>query len=451
MRGVRTCFGGPTTLRGRLALVALATTAMWVAVLTVAFNLILDSQLAHQADDTLRTRAEAVDATVEAGPGGHITVREPANDGVLDVGMWIYQGTQAIERPTAADTLQASADRLARQGNTFLDVTDTDPWRLYALPVTSGGHQVGTIVAAVGLGSYLHFARSALAASIGLALLLLGGVYLVTRMVIGRALRPVGEMSTQAAAWSDQTTTRRFGSMGRPAELAGLAANLDELLDQLAAVLRHEQQFTAELSHELRTPLARITAETDWLVARPRTATDQRASHEAIAASAARMHSICETLLSEARVRGGQVPGRCDVDEVARVLARRSGLEHPDAAPVTVVGDAVTVGVSAPLAERILTPLLDNARRYADQAIRVECVRGSGEVQVVVADDGPGVPQEIGAVVFEPGRRAEPDDGHDGAGLGLALALRLARAADGGIVLAESSVGARFVVTLPSG
>jgi signal transduction histidine kinase len=93
-------------------------------------------------------------------------------------------------------------------------------------------------------------------------------------------------MSAQASRWSERGAAERFGPASRPAELASLAASLDELLDRLAAVLRHEQQQSAELSHELRTPLARITAETDWLTARPRTPAQQRASHEAIATSA---------------------------------------------------------------------------------------------------------------------------------------------------------------------
>jgi signal transduction histidine kinase len=77
-----------------------------------------------------------------------------------------------------------------------------------------------------------------------------------------------------------------------------------------------------------------------------------------------------------------------------------------------------------------------------------------GGVEVTVADDGPGVPEAVGAAVFEPGRRADPADGHDGAGLGLALARRLARAAGGDIELAPRTNGrggAGFVVTLPAG
>ncbi|WP_441248561.1 sensor histidine kinase [Kitasatospora sp. McL0602] len=441
----------PATLRGRLALLALVTTAIWVAVLTAVFNVELGARLRQQADDLVRTRTAAVAATLEAQPDGRIVEHEPADDTVLDVGIWIYQGATAIQRPNAPSALQDRADRLAGNGEASTDTSEPHAFRLYALPIRAGDRQVGTVVASVGLDAYRSTARSALAGSIGLGVLLLGGIYLVTRGVVGRALQPVTEMSTQASEWSEHGTAQRFGADSHFAELAGLAGNLDQLLDRQAALLRHEQQLTAELSHELRTPLAMITAETDWLIARRRNPDDQRTSHGTIAAAAAQMQRICETLLSEARTRTDPVPGRCAVDDVARVLAERSSAEHPGAPPVTVVGDGATAGVSAPLMERILTPLLDNARRYAVRRITVESERRPGGVLVAVVDDGCGVPETVGAAVFEAGRRAHPDDGHDGAGLGLPLARRLARAAGGDITLADSPDGARFVVSLPTG
>ncbi|MDH6128916.1 HAMP domain-containing sensor histidine kinase [Kitasatospora sp. GP82] len=288
-------------------------------------------------------------------------------------------------------------------------------------------------------------------------------MYLVTRGAVGGALRPVAVMSAQAAAWSAADTSRRFGTAQRPAELAALAGSLDELLDRLAAVLRHEQQLTAELSHELRTPLARITAETDWLLAKPRDATERQAAHHAIAEGAARMQEICETLLSQARTGigpgggTGAAPGRCLLPPLLVMLAERSAQECPEAPPVRVRERErqAVAGVSASIVERILVPLLDNARRYAQTLVTMECVVRPGSVVVVVRDDGPGVPEETGEAVFEPGRRADPGDGHDGAGLGLALARRLARAAGGDLTLGQPGTGAKaggcFEVTLPTG
>jgi signal transduction histidine kinase len=378
-------------------------------------------------------------------------VHEPSDDRALDVGVWIYQGHQLVEGPTSAGEPHTVADRLVGRGRAHAQTGEPFASRLYALPVTYHGKQIGTVVASVGLDAYRTTADTALAGSVGLGLLLLGGIYLVTRTLVGRALRPVATMSAQASRWSERGAAERFGPASRPAELASLAASLDELLDRLAAVLRHEQQQSAELSHELRTPLARITAETDWLTARPRTPAQQRASHEAIATSAAGMQRICESLLSEARTRNGHTPGRCDLPQVARDLARRAAEHRRDGPAFTVGGDPATAGVSATVAERILTPLLDNAARYAARRVTVECAQLPGLVRVTVRDDGPGVPEDFRAALFEPGRRADPTDGHDGAGLGLALARRLARAAGGDIELAGAEAGAAFTVTLPAG
>lgn len=447
-------FRGAPTLRGRLALMALVVGALWIAVLTTAFNLALDNRLRQQADDVVRTRAEAVGATVEAAPDGRLVVREPAQDQALDTGVWIYQGRRVVEKPPGASAaLEQRSALLAGRSHVFADSSGPGSWRLYALPVAAadGKSQAGTVVASVSLDPYRSTADTALVASVALALLVLGGSYLLTRLVVRRALLPVAEMSDQAARWSESAAPERFGAEGRPAELASLAASLDVLLDRLAAVLRHEQQQAAELSHELRTPLARITAETDWLAHRPRNAAEQRASNEAIADAATRMRQIVDSLLSEVRTRESPVPGRCRFPDVVHELVTRDFAGHPGLPPVTVEGDPAGIGVSRDVVARILTPLLDNARRYARGAVTVSCTAGTGHVTLYVIDDGPGVPEEFLTSLFEPGRRADPGDGHDGAGLGLALARRLARAAGGDITPAGAGPGASFAVRLPAG
>ncbi|MFF1917717.1 ATP-binding protein [Streptomyces sp. NPDC058239] len=456
----------PLTLRGRLALMALATSVLWIGVLTTVFNIALDKRLHGQADDVLRTRAEAVAATVDVRPDGRLVVREPTEDRALDAGVWIFQGGTVVEKPpTAPAGLEAQAARLAGRRETFADTDGPGSWRLYAFPVAAParqGHiptQAGTVVGSVSLDPYRSTADTALIGSIALAVLLLATIYLLTRLVVRRALRPVAAMSEQATRWSAAGAPERFGAQGRPAELAAFATSLDALLDRLAAVLRHEQQQAAELSHELRTPLARIAAETEWLTGRPRSAEQRETSLEAIAGAAATMQQICDSLLSEVRTRSAQTPGRSRFSDIAHCLAERNAALFPDAPPVTVAAGSGTpvgtpevgIGVSEDVAERILTPLLDNARRYAAHSVTLTCEASAGEVTVCVSDDGPGVPEDFVASLFEPGRRARPEDGHDGAGLGLALARRLARAAGGDIALDAAAPGARFVVTLPAG
>ncbi|QHC23291.1 sensor histidine kinase [Streptomyces sp. GS7] len=436
----------PSTLRGRLALLALAIAAILIAVPIATFNLVLHGQLGHQIEQQLRTRATAVASTVTAHADGTITVRQTPNDAVADRTGWIYQGTTNIERPHATAALQRAADSMAGAGRRYENVAGS---RLFALPLNHGGRQVGTVVTQVSLDSYTFTTRAVLAGSISLALLLPACVYWLARMIVGRALRPVTAMSASAARHSEDGITKRFGTHGRPAELAEVGGHLDTLLERQAAVLRHEKQLTAELSHELRTPLARICAEAEWLTARPRSDAEQQASHQAIADAAERMRQICRTLLTEAR-SSTVGPGQCQAREVLEALAQRARSEHPDAPPITVHGAAMTVGVPAPLLERILTPLLDNARRYATTQVTLEYTAGENGVEITVADDGPGVSHAVSSQVFEPGYRADPEDGHDGAGLGLPLARRLARTAGGDLTLDATTTGARFVIRLPA-
>jgi signal transduction histidine kinase len=104
------------------------------------------------------------------------------------------------------------------------------------------------------------------------------------------------------------------------------------------------------------------------------------------------------------------------------------------------------------LLERVLAPLLENASRYAASEIRIDVARADGRVVIDIADDGRGIAEDDLERIFEPGvRTGEPDGGHAGAGLGLSLARRLARAAGGDVTAVAGDGGARLRVDVPAG
>ncbi|MFC6986784.1 sensor histidine kinase [Streptomyces cirratus] len=309
------------------------------------------------------------------------------------------------------------------------------------------------MVTALDLTPYRASADTLLLASLALDAVMLACTYAVTRLAVGRALRPVRTMTEQAARWSASASDERFSGAPRPAELARLGASLDAFLDRIRAVLRHEQQLTSELSHELRNPLATIVAELDWWQGRPRSEDETLTAQRAIGDAARTMQTICDTLLAEAREDARRAPGTAAVFPVLRTLAART---DPALVPVRVLavgeeGDLVA-GVPAAVLERIVSPLLDNALRYAATAVHIRASGEPGHVRIEVGDDGPGVPEGFRSHLFQPGRRADPGDGHDGAGLGLPLSRRLARSAGGEAELGEpGGGGAVFVVRLPAG
>ena len=107
------------------------------------------------------------------------------------------------------------------------------------------------------------------------------------------------------------------------------------------------------------------------------------------------------------------------------------------------------VAVESDLLERIVQPVLDNAVRYGRTAVGVELGRNGASAVIAVADDGPGVAPEEHDRIFEPGARGEAGRGTQGAGLGLALARRLARSAGGDVTVSEDRGGGAFAVKVP--
>ncbi len=424
------------TLRGRLALVAVLATGVWVLLATVAIDLVLVNQLRSQADDVLRARGEAAVAAVEEdGPA--------IDQSELESPVWVLVDGRVVRAPVQRPELEPQVLRLAAEGREFRDVDGPDV-RLFARPFTIGGVR-GVVVSSVDLHPYTRSARLVVGGSAALALVLVGGVYPITRNVVARALRPVADMSDQAAQWSADDVTQRFGSSARPQELARLSKDLDGLLDRLSAVLRHEQQLSAEISHELRTPLSRIVAEVDLLQSSTRPDRQTAAALAAVGLSATQMNDILETLLATARSTSSQAPGLCDV----AVAVGQAVSEVSCPADVLMESSATgSAGVAAPVLVRTLAPVLQNAARFARSRIVITAETADDGLHILVTDDGPGL-GDLGDSAFEPGRRGQPDA--EGAGLGLALSRRLARSCGGDVSLRPSVAGAVFDVRLPAG
>ena len=363
----------------------------------------------------------------------------------------MFEGTTALQTPRVDPELDEVARSLA--GGPERTTRVNEQIRLYALPVVDQDARIGTVVSGVPLAPYDETATIAFVGSVVLALLLLVAVTLLTRWILGKAFEPISRMTDDAAAWSDHDLDKRF-DLGEPYdELTRLAATLDTLLERLSASLRHEQRLTAELSHELRTPLARIGAETELALRRERTSEDYRASLEAVHRNAELMTRTVEALVSAARQQSGLTRATVDVREAIRAVcdsvesdAHQVGVSVDLVVPAT----PVLVAIEHELVARIVQPLLENAIRYGKTNVRVEVAAKSSAATIDIVDDGGGVGVEESDRIFEPGLRGSASLlAPDGAGLGLALAQRLARSAGGEIVATPSTTEGRFSIRLP--
>jgi two-component system, OmpR family, sensor kinase len=451
MRRLRSWTSG---LRGRLLLSVMAAIAVVLGALVLAFNLVLADRLDSDANGVLQARVSAEVSSLRI-QSGRIALQEAPDDRNRDVQLWVFQGSRALEQPQSAANDNAAAALAERApGNIDISATDT---RLYALPVAQAGRQVGTVVAGISLAPYQQTRRTALVASLILAVAVLSAVAFAARWLIDRALRPVATMTRQAADWSEHDLDRRF-SLGPPRdELTQLASTLDGLLERVGTSLRHEQRLSAEISHELRTPLANIVAEAQYALRHGRQSDESRATLEHILQSARQLGRTLDTLMAAARAqldpRGVTADARACARAALATLDRHTSrsLEGVVRAPER----PVRLAVEPDLVARILAPLVENAARHAQGSVRISVEPDGEMVALVVEDDGPGVPEEAREEIFDPGHRGASSalataPVSQGAGLGLALCRRLARTAGGDVHAEPSDAGARFVARLPA-
>jgi two-component system, OmpR family, sensor kinase len=438
-------------LRGRLLTSVTVAFGLFLAMLTLAFNVVLGARLNADADGVVAARAAATLSSI-AVRGGRLRLPDSPDERAPDTRLWVFERSVALERPQNVNrTDDRAARELAARAPARHDEVATHT-RLQAVPIVQGGRRLGTVVAAVSLRPYEETRQTALLGSLALAVAMFAAVALSAAWLIANALRPVARMTQQAADWSEHDLARRF-SLGAPRdELTRLAYTLDRLLDRLAASLRHEQRLSAELSHELRTPLATIAADAQYALRHTTLSEQARETVEQILASTHRMTQTLDTLIAAARAeldphRGSSNALAC-VRAAVDVVGRSTGMPVVE---TSVEDDSLRVAAEQALVERMLAPLIENARRHADTTVSITIARDGDDVLFSIVDDGSGVSREELESIFEPGRRGDTPSTvvSMGAGLGLALARRLARSAGGDVQAHASPRGGLFTVTLP--
>ncbi|NHA66466.1 HAMP domain-containing histidine kinase [Phycicoccus sp. CMS6Z-2] len=276
--------------------------------------------------------------------------------------------------------------------------------------------------------------------------------------VAGRALRPVGAITTTARDISATDLSRRIPTDGPPDELRTLGETINGMLERIERAFTAQRDLVDDVSHELRNPVAVIEANVDAVLSREDVTAEERA-HAAVVVHRAtsRMTGLLEDLLATARSRSGAFADEVvDLPRLAaeavdeyRILSADRGLVLSLALPPgpTVIGDREALA-------RGLGNLLSNAVRLSPGGGEIVVASGSvrGWAWVAVRDEGPGIAEEDRDRVFQrfartAGPDAAPTEGH---GLGLTIARQVVEAHQGRIAVHSSpGAGATFVVWLP--
>jgi signal transduction histidine kinase len=360
-------------------------------------------------------------------------------DEVRIKGVKSLRATPFFPLPDREGTVEEGGYRVVA---TQLYVDHSPVWLLYARPLSDVDHTIARVQVILLLGVLG-----------GTVLALLGGL-----ATAARAMRPIVQL-TGVAREIERT---RDPTMHLPlpeaddevAELArtveGMLGSLDAARSETHAALERQREFVADASHELRTPLTSLLANLELLS--EELGGEQAETAEAALRSARRMRRLVGDLLLLARAdaRRAQPRGPTDLADVLLEAASELGPMAEDHELSIEARPAVVPGVRDDL-HRLTLNLIENATRHTPPGthIRAGTSVEDGVAVLTVEDDGPGIPPELGARVFDRFVRGAP--GTRGSGLGLAIVRAVAESHGGTVVLErpEGGSGARFVISIP--
>jgi signal transduction histidine kinase len=436
-----------SSVRLRVTVVA----SVFVLLVTAAGSVVIVAMLAHSISHSLIASAREDAAAIHAQLRSGVTPAEAATTGRSDV---VVQLLDARGQVIASDRPERLAVPLrTRAGVTASSVVPglADTFTLVAR-ASSGTGDVALII--VGRSTEQRDetraeAAAVLAVTVPLVVLVLA---LIVWLSVGRALRPVEVMRGEADSITAAHVRRRLAVPPGNDEIPRLAQTLNEMLDRVDEGQRLQRQFVSDASHELRSPLAVIRQTAEVARMHPDRA-DLRDLTDDVLAESARLEHLVSALLLLARLEGGDAPVAevVDLDDVVLTEVARARERCDARIDVSGVGAGRTSG-SVVLLGQVVRNLLENACRHAPSTVRVAVGEHDDVVELVVADDGPGIAPEDRGRVFDRFVRLDDARARDegGSGLGLAIVRKIVQTCRGSVELTESAGGgAAFHVRRP--
>ncbi|MDP3984004.1 MAG: ATP-binding protein [Acidimicrobiia bacterium] len=431
----------------RLAATIVATLVVTAALTVGAVVLVtmIRSELTQTVETTIVTRAQDLAQLARTGsPPSLIPTSRGVSAQIVGGDGRVLASTGEIEGQVPITGIEAAPGEMVIITLTKIDQGDDDqdgegeadddgPY-LTAITGVDGAMPIRVIVAASLAG--VDDATAALVP------LLVGGIPLLalvvaatTWLLAGRTLRPVRAMTAEADRITVSDLGRRIPLAAPDDEIRRLGETLNLMLDRLERSVARQRRFVADASHELKSPVASLLTMAEVASQHPERVSGTRFAID-VGIEARRLSLLVDDLLTLARSDEDAFTLEPVAFDLAMLVTEET--VHLAASQIEVnLGGAKSLAVVADRRRmaQVVRNLVDNAARHAHSRIWVEVGHVDGEVELVVADDGPGIPEADRVRVFE--RFVRLDDSrsrtHGGTGLGLAVAQAIVHA-HGGII-----------------
>lgn len=264
---------------------------------------------------------------------------------------------------------------------------------------------------------------------------------------VGKSLRPLDQVAEKVER-RDPNSLQPIPTDSVPGEVIPIVDSLNRLFERVQRTLENERRFTANAAHELRTPLAALKTQAQ-VKQLDDTDGENAGFLNEIVGGVDRTTHLLEQLLTLARADAMQrdiilqrrVDLRSVVTDVLMSITERAlekqielSLNSPDSS-VNIHGDEATLNI-------LVRNLVDNAIRYTPSGgeIQIRLVPEAASAQLVVEDNGPGIPQAKRDELFQRFQRGEGVE-EQGSGLGLSIVKQIVELHGAEIALSDTSSG----------
>jgi len=280
---------------------------------------------------------------------------------------------------------------------------------------------------------------------IGLVVLLLITIGLAYAIQL-HLLRPLKWLRSGVEAVSEGEFSTRVPVV-RNDEIGKVARAFNQMTDRVRQMMDDRERLLADVSHELRSPLARIKVALELL--------PEGDKRDSIAQDIREMESLTTALLEREQIRNQSSQATSErVNLVTTAAEVIDGFnDTPPGVQLNVPPQSLNINADVALVKILIQNLVDNAIKFSladSKPVEVSLLETDDGVQIIVDDDGQGIPADRAEKIFEPFVKLNPARGHRaGYGLGLNLCQRIVQAQGGSIEIQQREPrGTRVLLNL---
>ncbi len=328
-----------------------------------------------------------------------------------------------------------------------------------SLPLTINDIQVGTLLSDRGtLARPLQLILTLVGPTAAISLLLGILTLIIGVLLMQRVINPLSEVIAAAQAVSQGDLSARVPVQSRDDDLSALSEHFNHMADELERSDKQRRNLLADIAHELRTPITILRGRLEGIL------DGVYPADEANIAPALEETYLLERLVEDLRLLALAEANQLrfelkpvnlsELGDTLLVLFSAQAGEKNVSLRLVADPDLPSVMVDPQRFQQVVGNLIDNALRYAPSGTAIDLVikHKNNEVELSVADEGAGIPQDELGHIFDRFWRGEKSRARStgGAGLGLSIARQLVEA-QGGKISAHNRLpkGFEVLITLP--